>query len=294
MRTALRSVAALLVAGVALLPKAASADEISVCVKASEQGQQLRDEGKYKRAREQFAACTRDACPAIVRKDCTEWLTQLDQSMPSVVIGARNAAGRDLVDVKVTIDGQAFLEKLDGKPVTLDPGEHAIHYETAGAAAVDERVVIHAGEKNRALSVQLGPAATPPPPPASAPPASATGAPAPSSSRLSPPVIVLGAVGAVALGSFAFFGVTGKGDVSDLRGSCAPNCEPSKVDAARTKLIVADISLAVGIVALGAATYLFLSGSKARARGTTGGATFTHVDVRPVAGGGVAELGARF
>src|SRR5215471_469259 len=152
----------------AIAPSVAYADEVTTCVKASEQAQSLRDEGKYKKAREQLLVCTRDVCPGMVRKDCVGWLQDLDASMPSVVITARDPNGKDLIDVKVTVDGQPFADKLDGKPLTVDPGKHTFHYEAAGAPPVDEDVVMHAGEKNRQISVKLGNA---PPPPTTPPPA---------------------------------------------------------------------------------------------------------------------------
>ncbi len=286
MRSGARTVAALSFLGVLAAPAVASADDVAACVKASEQGQQLRDDGRYKRAREQFALCSRDVCPGIVRKDCTEWLGALDQSMPSVVISAKDASGRDLTDVKVTVDGQPFLDKLDGKPVALDPGEHILHYEAAGVALADDRVVMHAGEKNRQVMVRIGA-------PAPAPtPATPEGPAKSSSGGIPTAAIVVGAIGVVAIGSFAFFGITGKSEISELRNTCAPNCEQSRVDSARSKLIVADISLGVGVVALGVATWMFLANSKAPSQVTTTG--FNHLDVRAIPGGGVAEIGARF
>ncbi len=285
MRAATFALAVALSTAAWLTPRTAAADDIAKCVKASEEAQLLRDDGKYKRARELFVACTRDACPGIVKKDCTEWLAALDQSMPSVVISAKDGAGRDLTNVKVTVDGQPFADKLDGKPLALDPGEHALRFEAPGAAPVDDRLVMHAGEKNRALTVRLGPApvaATPTPPE----PAPTRGGGVPGAA-----IAALGAVGVVAIGSFAFFGLTGRSDVSDLRSSCAPNCDPSKVDTARGKLIIADISLGVGVVALGVATWMVLTSAASPPPARTG---ITGVDVRAVAGGGVAEIAARF
>ena len=170
MRSAKIGVAVGLFGAALLLPRASFADEVATCVKANEQAQSLRDEGKYKRAREQLLVCTRDVCPGIVRKDCMQWLSDLDASMPSVVINAKDAGGRDLVDVKVTVDGQPLTEKLDGKPIAIDPGEHAFHYEAAGAPPVDDKILLHAGEKNRVLAVKLGAAPATPPPPAPRPP----------------------------------------------------------------------------------------------------------------------------
>ena len=73
----------------------------------------------------------------------------------------------------------------------------------------------------------------------------------------------LAGLGAAALGSFAFFAITGKSDENDLHDSCSPNCPEDDVDAVRTKYLVADISLGVGIASLGAATWLFFVTSPA-------------------------------
>jgi hypothetical protein len=270
-----------------MVPSVARADEVATCVKASEAAQSLRDEGKYKRAREQLLVCTRDACPSVVRKDCAGWLSEIDASMPSVVVSARDASGKDLVDVKVTLDGQPLTDKLDGKPVTIDPGKHALRYEATGSPAVEEEIVMHAGEKNRALNVRLGAPAGPAPSPASPSEASPR---ADTGGRVPPAVaFVLGGIGLVAIGSFAYFGLTGKNDVSDLRSTCAPACDQDKVDKARAKLIIADISLGVGIVALGVATYLLIANRPAASATVT-----TAIDVKAVPGGGVAQLGGRF
>jgi hypothetical protein len=153
---------------------------------------------------------------------------------------------------------------------------------------VEDRVVMHAGEKNRGLLVRLGPAPTAPPPP----PAGDHPTPASGGGGIPVAAIVLGGLGVVALGSFTYFGLTGKSDVSDLKNTCAPNCEQSKVDSARSKLIIADISLGVGVVAIGVATWMILTNKSPAPPAVTTG--LTHFDVRPAPGGGVAEIGARF
>jgi hypothetical protein len=84
-------------------------------------------------------------------------------------------------------------------------------------------------------------------------------------------------------------GLSGQSDVSNLRSTCAPNCQESQVDGARAQLIGADVSLGVGVVSLGVALWFFLHPNPAH----TGG-----VEVRPDAewrpGGGVAKIGVSF
>ncbi|MDB4942781.1 MAG: hypothetical protein JWP97_2315 [Labilithrix sp.] len=287
------SLAALAVVTVGLLATEpmARADEREQCASAADQAQQLRDEGKYRRAREQLLVCARDVCPAPIKRDCLDWLTQLETVAPTVVLSAK-AGTKDLYDVRVSVDGAIVTEKLDGKPLQMDLGKHTFKFEYAGQTK-EEDFVIGAGQKNRSLSVTFGGAAPTVPEPAARteePKASVV------------PAAVVAGVGVLALGSFALFGLTGKSDVDDLQ-SCKGHCAESDVDSARTKLIVADISLGVGIVALGVATYMFLSrphvaesGAKTAllaGRGLSG----LHFDVGPGlggAGGAAGAFGARF
>jgi hypothetical protein len=76
----------------------ALADEREQCASAADQAQQLRDDGKYRRAREQFLVCARDVCPGPIKKDCLDWLSQLDHVAPTVVFTAKEGT-HDLIDV---------------------------------------------------------------------------------------------------------------------------------------------------------------------------------------------------
>ena len=270
---------------------ARAADEVAACVKASEQAQSLKDEGKLKRARDQLLICARDVCPSVVKKDCVQGLAEVDGSMPSVVMSAKDARGRDLSAVKVSIDGVPLTDRLDGKPQPIDPGEHLFRFELAGSAPTEEKVVIRTGEKNRAVSIQF-------PLAEGAPPAAETPAPAPTERPAAKPPIagyVIGGIGVVALGGFAIFGISGKNAVSDMRDGptkCAPTCDQSRVDSARTKLVLADVSLGIGVVAIGVATYLILTNKAPET--APAAAMLPKFDFRALPGGGVAQVAARF
>jgi hypothetical protein len=298
MRRARRPViAAVLLGSLAVIPSA-RADDKQQCMAASDQGQQLRDDGHYRRAREAFAACARDACPVIVRRDCVKWLADLDQAAPSVVVSAKGDKGDDLVEVKVTIDGVLLEMRLDGKPTPVDPGAHVFRYEAHGYPPVEERVVIHAGEKSRLLPVQFGapaaPAAPSPPPTTAAPPpaeSSETSGRAPQGVRTS--AWVFGGIALVAFASEAYFGLSGTSDLSSLRGQpCAKtsSCPQSSVDSIRNKFTIADISLGVGVVSAALATYLFLAGPAAEPPRPAS----AQVGLVPLQGGGAATIVGRF
>jgi hypothetical protein len=299
MRPSRPLIAATLVASLVTtaVPGRARADEKETCVAASDQAQNLRDEGKYRRAREALLICARDACPGIVRRDCEKWLSDLDASYPTIVLGARDAKGRDVPGARVLVDGAPFSDKLDGKPLPIDPGEHVFRYEAPGVAPLEERAVIRVGEKNRFLTAQLKPlagaavAANAPPPASSA---STPSARAPSDAGASdtastggPPasVYILGGVGLVGLAGFAYFGVSGKSQISDMKATCAPACAQSDVDDAKSKLLIADVSLGVGLVAIGAATWILISHWSSSAPPAA-----ARVDVHPLPGGALASV----
>ena len=276
------------VAALVAAPSSARADEREVCASGADQAQQLRDEGKYRRAREQLLVCARDTCPAPIKRDCLEWLSQLETIAPTVVLAAKEGA-KDLSDVKVSVDGVVVTDRLDGKPVQMDLGKHTFKFEY-GSQTKEEQFIIGAGQKNRNVSVTFSAAAAraAPAPPAS-PPKNGEGSIV--------PALVVGGIGVVALGSFAFFGLGGKSDVDDLQ-ACKGHCAQTDVDKAHTKLIIADISLGVGIVALGVATYLFVTRTHGDADAKVGHASSPpsklSFDCGAVAGGAMGSVGARF
>ena len=174
-----------LAAGLVMASRRASATDVQACLNASDKGQRVKAEGKLREARAQFQICTNEGCPTIVRRDCSQWLNDINALMPSVVFGAKDKAGRDLFDVAVSMDGEVLVKKLDGKSVLVDPGPHTFSFQMAGQPLVVERALVKEGEKARAISVSFSgdPVAnrpvTPPAGPVAAPPASADEPPPP-------------------------------------------------------------------------------------------------------------------
>lgn len=125
--------------GILAASAAARADVKQECVAAYEKTQTLRDQGKLLDARKQAVVCSAPACPSQAIKDCVQWLAAIDASLPTVVLMALDPAGAETLDVRVTVDGQALAAKLDGKAVALDPGQHVLRFEMAGAEAVEQK-----------------------------------------------------------------------------------------------------------------------------------------------------------
>ena len=144
----------------------ALADDKSECLDAASNGQTLRDAHKLIEARDQFRVCARAQCPSVVQMSCVEWLESAEKSLPTVVLGAKNGAGADLVDVEVTVDGAVLATKLEGRSIPMNPGPHAFHFALADGTTVDEQVVVKEGEKIQPIGAVLGRAPETPPTPA--------------------------------------------------------------------------------------------------------------------------------
>lgn len=224
------------------------------CIQASERGQQFRDEGKLAEARTQLLVCVQEACPRVVADACREDLANVEKRIPSVVLSAKTAAGQDLIDVQVQVDGVVVSQKLDGRAVPMNPGPHKVRMEADGQV-MEEQVVVIEGEKSRAvrLTMPAKPGQTPPPP------GNDEG-----ETTISPAAWIFGGLAVASLGTFAYFGITGRNDVSEMRNTCGTDqtCDPSRVDAAKQKLLIGDIFLGVGILSGIGATYFFLTPKK--------------------------------
>lgn len=236
------------------------ADTKHECVVASTEGQTLRDEGKLLTARERFVTCASDACPAIVRSSCASWLLEVESKIPSIVVRAEDAAGRDVTQVKLLVDGNLVRSRLDGRAIALDAGEHVVVVERAPGDSVEQRLLVVEREQGRVVVVRFAgdPSRAPlSPSPIVAPPRSQT--PAAGSRPIPPSTWVLGAVGVVGVGAFAILWPTAVSDLDDLRTTCSPRCDPADVDRTRTQAIIADVALGVGVVALIAAGVFYLT-----------------------------------
>jgi hypothetical protein len=282
----MRATPGVLIVLFAALPVAAATQEDKqACISASEKAQQLRADSKLSASREQLLSCARDVCPAVVRKDCARWLAEVEEALPTIVLAAKDSAGHDLGGVKVTVDDKPFADKLEGKAQPIDPGSHVFKFEREGGPTVSETVLVREGEKNRIVSVTF-------PSPGDGASANVTpnktdnpALPTTTTRTVSPAAWVLAGVGTAAFVSFAYFGLSGRSQASDLRSSCAPTCPQNDVDSVKTKLLVADVSLGISLISFGVATYLFLNPSTTESR---------TVSFTPLPGGGALALAGRF
>lgn len=117
------------------------------CIDANESAQRLLRAGSLAQAREQVKLCVVESCPEPIRADCNDLGKAIDAAMPTVRFDARDKAGNPVTEVRVSIDGQPFLERLDGEPVPVEPGKHKFVFESPGLPRTTKTLVLKAGEQ---------------------------------------------------------------------------------------------------------------------------------------------------
>jgi len=271
-------------------------DSDAACTAAYTGGQRLRKKGELIAAKKQLTACASPACSPVLRDDCTRWLAEVAALMPSLVIAARGPSGEDATEVRVLVDGQLLADRIGGVPLEVDPGPHRLRFEMQGAQPVEKDVVVREGERARRIDVAFvaGSASESTPAPSSTSASTAETPPAEQQEPRRPiPTLawVLGGVGAAALALGIGFEIDGLSKRSSL-GACYGNCSQSDVDAAKRSFNIGDVATGIGIVALGAAAYVFFTRPAAQPPTTT--TSEIHLDVFPGARGATAGLRAVF
>lgn len=261
------------------------------CLTAPVEGQKLQRAGKLLEARQSFATCARSTCPGVVSKACKRWLSQVNADVPSVRLSARDDHGQELRGIQVSIDGKPAVP-LASSPVELDPGKHKFVFHSGGSADQTRYVVLEDDGTTTQVSVTF-PSAPPPERSESSPHVEQGTQKKPGEPKRPVPVAswVLGGVGSAALLGFATFGTLGL--VQRGSSNCAQSAPPSTFDSCQTgvhdKFRGADISLAIGVVALGAATWLYVERPTVKE-----GSAALAVGVAPTARGAVATVRTTF
>jgi hypothetical protein len=240
--------------GLAAAAPAAAANEPTKqeCVAANESAQDLQRTGKLRDAREQLVMCMASGCPRAVREDCADRLRAVDDATPTVVFVPRGAAGVDVSSASVVLDGALPAIPLDGTAIPVDPGQHAFTFTVIGRPPVVLRLSLREGERLR-RDVAFESAV------------SLEASEHPSFGRSSAIRLVgWSALGAgfagVTLG--AIFGVLAVSKKSSLEDACHERACPATaeydIDALHFDAVAANISLAIGVLGVGAGAVLLL------------------------------------
>lgn len=222
------------------------------CFAAPVEGQKLRRRGALLAAREQFRICAGNKCPVEVVRACARWASEVDASIPTVVLTARDGRAADVAGVTVAIDGAPPVA-LGSRAVELDPGSHHFVFVRRGSDDVTRDGVLAEGEKNRAIGVTYeAPAAV------AAPSTVQTSYPDSIKSRPIPATAwVFGGLGVVGIAGWATFGALYLSERTS--SSCDTGCDESQKSGVERKGTISEIALGVGVVSLGLATVFYLT-----------------------------------
>ena len=262
-------------------PPVGSVDK-AACLDAVAKGQRLRDTHKLVEAREELRVCARAECPSVVQSDCATWLGELDRTLPTVVLSAKDGAGRDVMDVKVSVDGQPLTSVLDGQAVAVDPGLRTFRFERRDGSVATQQVLVKEGEKARGVWVVLagagGAAAAPAASPVWAKPDEAGVArppPTPSPSTLGSTrrllALALGGAGVAGLGAGAGIALDAKSRDNRAAGESGiarQTDSSSAVSEGNAATVV--VCVGAAMAAAGVLLWLTAPSSRALAVGTSG------------------------
>jgi hypothetical protein len=143
------------------VPGGAAEPTTAECLAASEASLKANSDHHLRAERASLLVCAATSCPADIRRECIRRVDEVNAALPSIIFEVRDAAGADVNDVKVTVDGEALTDRLDGMAVAVDPGPHTFSFEVAGEAAVQKHLVIREAQKDRREVVSLSTGAPP-------------------------------------------------------------------------------------------------------------------------------------
>jgi len=262
--------------------------------------------GHLRIARDLYQSCSRATCGGLVQK-CSAKYSALNADLPSVVPIATDDSGEPRVDLQVQVDGEVVSSRLDGRGIPVEPGLHEFTFFGDRGAYATRKVMVIKGQKNRPIAVtlhsptkrtgeQLASAATATKPP-SPEAASTEGAPPDASredasSKQGRSLLLPLAVGGAGLATLAAGGLLtywGRRD-NDALSQCSPSCSPSSVSHIRTLYALSDVSIGVGIAAVGVATWLWVSSGASKEQP----APQAVFDVNPTRSGAIASVRGAF
>lgn len=227
------------------------------CIASFEEAQRERNAGHYLASRAALIQCSEPQCGDVLASECTRMYADVESATPSVVFSARDAArNADRSDVAVTMNGKPLLERLDGKPLPVDPGQYELVFSAPGVQPVKLPVVIRTGEKYRVINVVFPAPETPPSSLRPQPAAAAVTAPE-GSAEVPALSYVFGGLGVAGVGAFVALRMIGASDFDAMKKDCAPGCLDGDVDNLKLKYTLSNVALGVGVASLGAAIVIY-------------------------------------
>jgi hypothetical protein len=242
-----------------LAPGVARAEpSVEACATAYEDAQRKQARGALVEARELAASCSDPACPSGIVRLCAPLAADIERAIPTIVLAAIEADGRDVVGARVVVD-EGRPASLDGRAVALDPGSHRLRFvhPDPAVAPLELEVTLEPSARNRRIEARF--------------PARATSArasePGPNegSRTLLVPAIVAFGVGGAGLAFGAVTGGLALGEDGTLEDVCptpssCPAEEQGRIDRAETLAALSTVGFVVGGAGLAAGVVLLALG----------------------------------
>lgn len=320
-------------AGKTVLSKAARREERALCQAALKKSRRQVHGDQLVEAKETLATCARPVCGPSVRAACGKLAASSEADLPSVVPVVSDAPSSD-VAVKVDgqlltakVDGQAVAINPGRHELTFSTEDKVFATKNVviEKGQKDQRITVEGPPSSSATSVAASSSRPSERKPAGEADSEKKGAAAPaeesasagddteaasvkrkptrrqpdaetaaSASGTSWPTYALAGVGLLGVGGYGALTWKGRQENQGLKDSCAPDCKTSSVHRVRMIYLAADISLAVGVVALATSTYLYFRHPAEEGRSTASLTGIRTFDLRPTAGGTLATIGGSF
>lgn len=246
----------------ATCPKSGHADVDAKrrCVRAYEDAQTSKREGKLLDAKDKLLLCSGAQCPEVMHRDCQRWHDEVEASIPTVVFRAETSAGSPVPSASASVDGAGAIA-LDGRAVSLDPGRHTVRFSAEGYSPEAKTLDVSEGEKLRREIVVLAPMqsksnrkgnATLEKKPAPTPDAEPQ-----TQSHLTLPIVVSASVAVLGGVGATYYGLKARSGEENLE-TCSPSCSRERVDGVKRDYLLANTSLGLAAAGLIVTTVLFV------------------------------------
>lgn len=251
------------------------------CLEGHRNAQELKQSGKFLEAQEHLQVCSAGSCPGAIITDCGNWITELEQTTPSLVFQIR-VDGKEAMDATVTVDGKPVTDRAHAFKV--NPGRHAVRVEVSSFEPREEDVVLPEGQRMRLIEMDFS--AKPATPITSPAPA----APPPKELVRPTPVVVypLLGLGIAGLAGFGTFSLLGNSERSKLEDRCEPRCTDEDLTKMKRWYTIGDVSAGVGAAALLGAAIVYLARPSKEADSTAAKLSF---ELGPVRGATASSFG---
>jgi hypothetical protein len=195
---------------------------VKACTTLAEDGQRLRAAGKLIEAREKLMACSATECPQVVRADCAQWASEVLAATPTIVVDVKDGTGTDIADAKVFVDGRPVADRIDGRPISVDPGSRTVRVDRPDGLTGTQKIVAKENAKAREVKFVFGGRADDgaAPPPAS-PTSNAADVQTGGWGPMHYAAVAMIGVGTIAIGYSVISFLLYRSEESDLRGKFA-------------------------------------------------------------------------